>query len=182
MFIGYARVSTYDQNLDYQKDLLSEHGCTKIYKDKISGVKKARPGLDTALKYLRENDTLVVWKLDRLGRSTKHLMELSEYLSNNKINLKSLQEGIDTSTKVGQFFFTVLAALAEFERGLIQERTQAGLKAARARGRFGGRPKKLDETKINLLHKLYKEKELSVREIAKAVGISVGTLYNYLED
>ena len=141
MLIGYARVSTHEQNLDLQKDTLKQAGCEKIFVDKVSVAKAARPGVDQAREILREGDVLAVWRLDRLGRSLKHLIELVGEFEERKIGFKSLQESIDTSTSGGKLIFRVLAALAEFEHDLIQERTRAGLAAARARGRKGGRPK-----------------------------------------
>ena len=140
MLIGYMRVSTLDQNLDLQSDALKQVGCDKIFQDVASGAKSDRPGLEKALGYLREGDTLVVWKLDRLGRSLKHLIEVITRLHEEKKGFRSLQENLDTSTSTGKLVFHVFGALAEFERDLIRERTLAGLSAARARGRRGGRP------------------------------------------
>ncbi len=150
MFIGYARVSMQDQNLDLQKDALNENGCEKIFIDRTTGAKSSRPGLDRAMDALREGDTLVVWHLDRLGRSLKHLIEFVESLNKQNIGFKSLQEFIDTATSGGKLIFHVFGALAEFERNLIRERTCAGLTAARARGRLGGRPKALDSQRRKL--------------------------------
>jgi DNA invertase Pin-like site-specific DNA recombinase len=138
MLIGYARVSTSDQTVNPQTDALEKIGCTKIFTDIISGATTERQGLDEALAYVREGDTLVVWRLDRLGRSLKHLIETITALNNRKIGFKSLQENIDTTTSGGKLIFHIFGALAEFERDIIRERTQAGLKAARARGRLGG--------------------------------------------
>ena len=140
MLIGYARVSTQDQTLNLQKDALEKIGCSKIFTDIASGATTERTGLDEALAYVREGDSLVVWKLDRLGRSLKHLIETVTNLNNRKIGFQSITENIDTTTSGGKLIFHVFGALAEFERDLIRERTQAGLLAARARGRFGGRP------------------------------------------
>ena len=140
MLIGYARVSTQDQTLHLQMDALEKIGCTKIFTDTISGSATQRLGLDEALDYVREGDTLVVWKLDRLGRSLKHLIETIATLNNRKIGFKSITENIDTTTSGGKLVFHIFGALAEFERNLIRERTLAGLEAARARGRLGGRP------------------------------------------
>ena len=143
MLVGYARVSTTEQTLDLQFDALKKAGCSKIFTDTASGAKTERKGLDEALSYVREGDTLVVWRLDRLGRSLTHLIETVSQLDNRKIGFKSLTEQIDTTTSGGKLIFHIFGALAEFERNLIRERTNAGLQAARARGRVGGRPKKL---------------------------------------
>src|SRR5437660_12491827 len=141
MNIGYARVSTQDQTLHLQKDALEKLGCSKIFTDTASGAKAERKGLDEALAYVREGDTLVVWKLDRLGRSLQHLIETITQLNNRKIGFQSITEQIDTTTSGGKLIFHIFGALAEFERDIIRERTKAGLEAARARGRRGGRPK-----------------------------------------
>src|SRR5438045_217383 len=141
MYVGYRRVSTQDQTLDLQKDALEKIGCSKIFADTASGAKAERKRLEEALAFLREGDTLVVWRLDRLGRSLKHLLETITTLNTRKIGFKSLTESIDTTTSNGRLIFNIFASLAEFERDLIRERTKAGLQAARARGRVGGRPK-----------------------------------------
>ena len=141
MLIGYARVSTQDQTLNLQRDALEKIGCSKIFTDTASGAATERKGLDEALEYVREGDSLVVWKLDRLGRSLKHLIETITYLNNRQIGFRSITENIDTTTSGGKLIFHIFGALAEFERDVIRERTQAGLQAARARGRIGGRPK-----------------------------------------
>src|SRR5213592_2286566 len=141
MLVGYARVSTSEQTLDLQKDALEKIGCTKIYSDVVSGAKAERKGLQEALEYVRQGDALVVWRLDRLGRSLKHLIETVTALKQQGIAFKSMTEHIDTSTATGQLVFHLFGALAEFERNLITERTLAGLEAARARGRKGGRPR-----------------------------------------
>ena len=182
MKIGYARISTNEQNLSLQMDALEKADCGKIFHDQISGAKTQRPGLDEALAYLREDDVLVVWRLDRLGRSLKHLIELVNSLEERGIGFQSLQESIDTTTSGGKLIFHIFGALAEFERNLIQERTYAGLAAARARGRTGGRPKSLDVKKTALLYRLYDEKKHSIREICDLVGVSKSTLYSYLRD
>jgi DNA invertase Pin-like site-specific DNA recombinase len=182
MKIGYARVSKYEQNLSLQLDALEQAGCTEIFRDQISGTKTKRPGLDKALAYLRQGDILVVWRLDRLGRSLKHLIETVTLLEEQGIGFQSLQESIDTTTSGGRLVFHIFGALAEFERNLIQERTQAGLAAARARGRKGGRPKSLDVKKTALLYKLYDEKQHSIQDICNLVGISKSTVYAYLRD
>jgi len=182
MKIGYARISTYDQNLSLQMDALEKADCEKIFHDQISGAKTKRPGLDEALTYLREGDVLVVWRLDRLGRSLKHLIELVNFLEEQGIGFQSLQESIDTTTSGGKLIFHIFGALAEFERNLIRERTHAGLVAARARGRTGGRPKSLDAKKTALLYRLYDEKKHSIQEICDLVGVSKTTLYSYLRE
>ena len=182
MKVGYARVSTHEQNLSLQIDELKKSGCTKIFTDKISGSKSERPGLQEALDYLRVGDSLVVWRLDRLGRSLKHLIEIITRLEEGKIGFSSLQESIDTTTSGGKLIFHIFGALAEFERNLIRERTKAGLAAARARGRKGGRPKVLDDKKIQLAKKLYKSGENPVFEISEFLGVSKSTLYTYLKE
>lgn len=180
MLIGYARISTDDQNQALQLDALQQAGCEKIFQDTASGAKTERPGLNEALEFLRKDDTMVVWRLDRLGRSLKHLIELMTELENKGIHFKSLQESIDTSTSGGKLIFHMFGALAEFERNLIRERTMAGLAAARARGRKGGRPKKLNAAKQKLLHKLYDDKEHSIKEICEMVGVSRSSVFSYL--
>ncbi len=182
MLIGYARVSTDDQNLHLQKDALNTTKCDRIFEDCLSGSKSKRPGLDAALEMLRTGDTLVVWRLDRLGRSLKDLIQLTETLKERGVGLKSLQEAIDTTTSSGQLIFHLFAALAEFERNLIRERTNAGLAAARARGRLGGRPKALDANKRKLAVELYHKSEHSIDEICGMMGISKPTLYKYVDD
>ena len=181
MNVGYARVSTGDQNLDLQKDALRIAGCedNKIFTDKLSGTKDDRPGLGEALTYLRPGDTLVVWRLDRLGRSLSHLITLTTELEARGVGFKSLQEGIDTTTSGGKLVFHIFGALAEFERSLIRERTHAGLKAARARGRNGGRPKLLDARKLAVAETLLKDPKLTVAEVAEQVGVARSTLYTY---
>jgi DNA invertase Pin-like site-specific DNA recombinase len=179
MLIGYARVSTTDQNVTLQTDELKKVGCEKIFRDKVSGAKTERPGLQEALEFLREDDSLVVWRLDRLGRSLKHLLETVSLLEERGIGFRSLQEAIDTTTSGGRLIFHIFGALAEFERNLIRERTMAGLKAARARGRVGGRPRKLDDKKTELAYRLYDEKKYAVKEICQMLGVSKPTLYAY---
>jgi DNA invertase Pin-like site-specific DNA recombinase len=180
--IGYARVSTDAQNLDLQIDALVQAGCLKIdiYKDKVSGAKKERPGLDDCLAHLSSGDVLLVWRLDRLGRSMVHLVSLIETLREKKVGFKSLCDGaIDTTTASGELIFNIFSSMAQFERRLIQERTQAGLSAARARGRKGGRPK-VDKSKILAAKQMHQDKTLSISEICKVMNISVPTLYRYL--
>lgn len=183
MKIGYARVSTKDQKLDLQIDALKRAGCEKIFSDVISGASTERPNLDAMLVQCRAGDTLVVYKLDRLGRSLIHLVNLVNRLMSDGIHLQSLTDNIDTSTSQGKLMFNVFASLAEFERDLIRERTQAGLKAARARGRVGGRPKGLSkeaEATSYAAAALYREGQLSVQQISDRLGISKMTLYKYL--
>ena len=182
MLIGYARVSTDDQSLNLQRDALEEIGCEQIFQDQMSGAKVERPGLRQALKYARAGDTLVVWRLDRLSRSLTDLIAVVTQLELESINFKSLHESIDTVSSSGKLVFHLFGALAEFERNLIRERTQAGLQAARARGRMGGRPKALNQTKRNLVVTLYDEKHHSVYiQICQMMGISKPTLYKYVE-
>jgi DNA invertase Pin-like site-specific DNA recombinase len=181
MLIGYARVSTDDQNLDLQKDALTRAGCKRILEDHQSGAKAERPGLRAALDYARAGDTLVVWRLDRLSRSLKDLIEMITQLESRGISLQSLQESLDTSSSSGKLIFHIFGALAEFERNLIRERTQAGLQAARVRGRKGGRPKALDADKRVLAVQLYEEKKHTVKRICQMMGISKPTLYEYIE-
>lgn len=180
-YVGYLRVSTDDQTFALQRDALQAVGCTKFYDDVASGAKTDRPGLTKALEYLRDGDTLVVWKLDRLGRSLQQLIALISMLRDRGIAFKSLTEEIDTTTPQGKLFFHFFAALAEFERDLIRERTKAGLAAARARGRKGGRRRKLSVEELQLVHKLYSEKEQSVSEICRMLKIGRTTLYRYLQ-
>jgi DNA invertase Pin-like site-specific DNA recombinase len=182
MKIGYARVSTADQHLRMQEDALKSAGCEEVYTDVISGVKSQRPGLDNALSHLRKGDILVVWKLDRLGRSIQHLIHTINALLDKKIGFMSIQENIDTSTSGGKLIFHIFSALAEFERDLIQERTQAGLKAARARGRMGGRPPILDTRQITRMVEMYNEQKNTVAEICKIYDISRPSFYNYLKN
>ena len=182
MLIGYARVSTDDQKLNLQQDALQKAGCEKIFEDHLSGAKANRPGLNAALEIARSGDTLVVWRLDRLGRSLKDLLQLTEILKERSIGLHSLQESINTTTSSGQLVFHLFGALAEFERNLVRERTQAGLTAARARGRTGGRPKALDPNKRQLVVKLYNDHQHSIDEICHMMGISKPTLYKYIAE
>lgn len=181
MLIGYARVSTDDQNLNLQRDALNQVGCECIYEDKISGAKADRLGLHEATGYARHGDTLVVWRLDRLSRSLKDLIDMVALLESRGIGLKSLHEAIDTLSSSGKLIFHIFGALAEFERNLIRERTQAGLNAARARGRTGGRPRSLSKDKQALAIKLYDEKTYTIKQICTMMGISKPTLYAYLK-
>ena len=181
MDVGYARVSTKEQHLRMQEDALKSAGCEEIYTDIASGSKSERPGLDKALSHIREGDTLVVWKLDRLGRSIQHLIQTVATLSKRKIAFKSLQENIDTKTSGGKLIFHIFGALAEFERELIRERTDAGLKSARARGHMGGRPALLDNRQIKRMIEMYDSKKNTVGEICKIYEISRPSFYNYLK-
>jgi DNA invertase Pin-like site-specific DNA recombinase len=182
MLIGYARVSTSDQTLDLQKDALEKAGCDKIFTDTASGAKAERIGLDQAISYVRKGDTLVVWRLDRLGRSLPHLIETITALNNRGIGFKSITEAIDTTTSGGKLVFHIFGALAEFERDIIRERTQAGLTAARARGRRGGRPKALTPKKIQQLQTLSRDTTNTINDICRTLHISRATFYRYLND
>ncbi len=180
MLVGYARVSTSDQNLDLQIDALDKAGCEKIFKDVASGANSERPGLHEALSFMRAGDTLTVWKLDRLGRSLKHLIEVITQLNEENNEFKSIQESLDTSTSTGKLLFHLLGSLAEFERSLIRERTMAGLEAARARGRQGGRPRVMDSRKVALAKSMLSDPANGVAEVSKTLGVSKATLYTYL--
>ena len=178
MLVGYARVSTDDQDLSLQRDALTAANCEKLFTDTMSGAKAERPGLADALDFCRPGDTLVVWRLDRLGRSLTNLIELLNLLAERGIGFKSLSEQIDTTTSGGKLVFHIFGALAEFERELIRERTRAGLAAARARGRQGGRPKKLGTPqKLAMAQALYDDGTHSVEDICKMLGISRATFY-----
>jgi DNA invertase Pin-like site-specific DNA recombinase len=181
MLIGYARVSTEDQTLNLQLDALHSAGCTQIFRDTASGAKAERPGLARALEHVRDGDVLVVWRLDRLGRSLASLIELMTHLDSRGIGFKSLTEQIDTTTSGGKLIFHIFGALAEFERNLIRERTTAGLAAARARGRKGGRPKRLNtDRKVEMARQLHADPTNSIGDICKTLGVSRATLYRYL--
>jgi len=179
MLVGYARVSTDDQNLALQTQALNEIGCTKIYEDKISGTKTNRPGLQLALEVLRHGDTLVVWKLDRLGRTVKGLIDLINQLNQKDIHFKSITDNVDTSTPSGRFFFHVMASLAQMERELIAERTKTGLASAKLLGRVGGRKRKMTASKIESAKKLLASGVLP-KEVAKNLNVSVPTLYRWV--
>lgn len=181
MLVGYARVSTIDQNLDMQIDELKKAGCEKIFSDVASGAKVERIELQKAFEQIRKDDILVVWKLDRLGRSLKHLIQVVSELNERGIGFKSLKESIDTTTNGGRLIFHIFGALAEFERGIIQERTKAGLNAARARGRLGGRPRKMNKEKIELAQTLYDSRTMTIQKICKQLRISKGTFYRYIK-
>lgn len=180
--IGYARVSREDQDLKMQIDALKKAGCTRIFQEKRSGAKKERPQFQRALESLESGDTFVVWKLDRIGRSLKQMLALVEEFEGKEIQLESLTDGIHTQTAAGRFFFHIMAALAEMERELIRERTQAGLAAARSRGKKGGRrPKDPNDPKVRLAQKMHKDQSLSIDEICQSLSISRSTLYRYLQ-
>lgn len=180
MKIGYARVSTQDQDLALQIDALTKEGCEKIFQEKASGAQRDRPELKAALSYMRGGDILIVWKLDRLARSMKQLIETVEDFEARGIGLKSLQDPIDTSSASGKLVFHIFAALAEFERGVIRDRTKAGLKSARERGRIGGRPRLLSDKDLQAAKALLKDPAITVAEVAKRLGVSLSTLYNHL--
>jgi len=183
MKVGYARVSTHDQHVALQLDALRKAGCRQVYEEVISGARAERPVLQQALAHLRAGDVLMIWKLDRLGRSLRHLIEVVSDLAQRGIGFKSLQENLDTTTSSGKLVFHMFGALAEFERDLIRERTQAGLTAARARGRLGGRPRGLSrqaEATALAAETLYREGQLSVQQIAEKLHIAKSTLYVYL--
>jgi DNA invertase Pin-like site-specific DNA recombinase len=180
MLIGYARVSTHEQTLDLQKDALHKAGCEKIFTDKTSGAKFERMGLEDVLKFVRPSDTLVVWKLDRLGRSLKHLVETVTGLHERAIGFKSLTEQIDTTTPSGKLIFHVFAALAEFERDLIRERTLAGMEAARSRGHVGGRPLTLTPDQVTMLKQMYYEKNYEVNNLLRLFKITRSSFYRYI--
>lgn len=181
MLIGYARVSTADQTLNLQEDALKAAGCEKIFTDEgISGSKTDRPGLEKALDHCRKGDVLVVWRLDRLGRSLPHLIQVVTDLGNRGVDFRSLKETIDTSTPAGKLTFHLMGAMAEFERDLIRERTQAGLVAARARGKNGGRPSVLTPEQVKMGKTLYDAKELTVAQICKQLACSRATFYRQI--
>ena len=181
--IGYARVSTQDQHLRLQLDALKSAGCLKIFTDTISGAKQDRKGLEEALQFLREGDSLVVWRLDRLGRSLKDLIERLTDLHTRNIGFKSLTESIDTTTSGGKLIFHIFGALAEFERDIIRERTNAGLTAARARGKKGGRPKSplSEEKQLQMAKKMYENKTIPVEDICRGLHIPRSTFYKYVK-
>ena len=184
MLVGYARVSTSEQNLNLQKDALNKLKCERIFEEQISGSLSLRPELEKALDFLRDNqgDTLVVWKLDRLGRNLRDLINIVSKLEERKIGFKCIEDSfIDTTSPSGKLIFHIFAALSEYERSLIRERTQAGLNAARARGRKGGRPFKLNDSKKKHTLELYQKKEKSIKEICELIGISKPTLFRYIK-
>jgi DNA invertase Pin-like site-specific DNA recombinase len=178
---GYCRVSTADQSLDLQRDALERAGCDRVFSDIASGALDDRPQLAKAVAALRAGDTLVVWRLDRLGRSLRHLIETVNDFRDRGIAFRSLQESIDTSTSGGKLVFHIFGALAEFERELVRERSQAGLAAARARGRMGGRPRAMTPDKVRLARQLYDSREHTVEAIAKTLGVSRASIYRHLD-
>jgi len=179
MMIGYARVSTEDQDLALQLDALNKVGCQRVFTDRATGADRKRQGLDQALSHLRKNDILVVWKLDRLGRSLKGLFNLVAKLEQRGVQFRSLTDSIDTTTPMGRFFFHLMAAFAQMERELISERTRAGLEAARRRGRCGGRPRKMTVSKVEAAKKLLAE-GMPPRDVATNLGVSIPTLYRWV--
>jgi DNA invertase Pin-like site-specific DNA recombinase len=179
--IGYARVSTTDQNLDGQLDLLKKEGCLYFHSEKVSGAKNQKPELEKCLSSLREGDTLVVTKLDRLGRTLKGLVLLIENLRERGIHFKCLDEPIDTTSSTGEFFFHIMGAFAQLERDLIRERTKIGLDAARKRGRYGGRPESIDKDKKELAYDMYMKNDEPLTKISKTLGMSRMTIYRYIE-
>jgi len=180
MLIGYARVSTQDQNPQLQLDALTAAGCERIFQEKASGAQRERPQLQAALDYLRPGDVLVVWKLDRLARSLKQLIETVELLEEKGIGFQSVTESIDTTTPGGKLIFHIFGSLAEFERSIIRERTKAGLAAARAHGRVGGRPKALSEEDLAAAKALLRDPSITVAAAAKRLGVATSTLHRYL--
>jgi DNA invertase Pin-like site-specific DNA recombinase len=180
MLVGYARVSALNQNLDLQQDTLRQAGCERLFTDIASGAQATRHGLEDALNFTQTGDTLVVWKLDRLGRSLKQLIDLLMTLQTREVALWSLQERLETSTSGGKLIFHVFGALAEFERDLIRERTMAGLAAARARGRRGGRPKIMTAKQVAMATALQQDPQTTVDDICQTLGVSRATLYRYL--
>jgi len=178
MLIGYARVSSDDQNLNLQTDALKKVGCIKIFSDKISGMRKKRPGLDGALSHLRTGDIFVIWKLDRLGRNLKELISMVEKFDGEGIHFQSITDGIDTTTPAGRFFFHVMASLAQMERELLIERTKAGLAAAKKRGRVGGRKRLMTPSKVEAAKNLLAQ-SMPPKEVANNLGVSIPTLYRW---
>ena len=182
MKLGYCRISTHDQNLNLQKDALEKEGCEKIFEDIVSGAKTERLGLNDLLSHIRKGDTLVVWRLDRLGRGLKHLIELINKLEEQGIAFKSITENIDTSTSGGKLIFHIFGSLAEFERNIIRERTRAGLNSARARGRTGGRPKTATSNEKSKMAKaLYNDKSNNVEDICRTLGVSRSSFYRMVK-
>ena len=181
MTYGYARVSTGGQTKDLQRDALEKAGCNRIFIDVASGAKAHRPELDHMLDLLREGDTVVVWKLDRLGRSLQNLVELINNFDARGVQFRSLTEAIESRTPGGTLIFNIFRSLAQFERDLIRERTRAGLEAARARGRTGGRPASLDEKQIKEVRRLYESRSVTVDQIAKMMNVGRATIYRYLQ-
>ncbi|WP_129727893.1 recombinase family protein [Ectobacillus funiculus] len=181
MIFGYARVSTQDQNLEMQLDTFSKYGVDEVFQEKMSGTKKDRPQLAKMIDKLRKGDKVVIYKLDRISRSTKHLIELSELFEEKEVDFVSIQDQIDTSTPMGRFFFRTMASIAELERDIIRERTKAGLESARARGRVGGRPK-ADKKDVEKALKLYDSQTMTVDEIAEMTRVSRATIYRAVKE
>jgi DNA invertase Pin-like site-specific DNA recombinase len=179
--IGYARISPADQSPDLQEDALKKAGCLRVFSDRASGATDQRPELERMLDHLRPGDSVVVWRLDRLARSLRNLIEIVRRLEEKKVGLKSLQESIDTTTSSGKLIFHVFGALAEFERELIRERTRAGLEAARARGRKGGRPSVMTRDKLAAARKLYESGDQTMAQIARSLSVSRSSLYRALQ-
>jgi DNA invertase Pin-like site-specific DNA recombinase len=180
MKIGYARVSTHEQDLALQLDALAKEGCEKVFQEKASGAQRDRPELKAALAYMRKGDTMVVWKLDRLARSMKQLIETIESFQKQGTGLKSLQDPIDTSSPSGKLVFHIFAALSEFERGVIRERTTAGLRAARERGRVGGRPPALSAKDLQAAKAMLKDSNITVAAVARRLNVAESTLYRHI--
>lgn len=181
MIFGYARVSTEDQSLDMQLDAFGKYGVDEVFEEKLSGTKKDRPQLERLLDKLRKGDKVVVYKLDRISRSTKHLIELAELFEAKGVEFVSIQDSIDTSTAMGRFFFRTMASIAELERDIISDRTKAGLEAARARGRHGGRPS-AKKSKVEQALLMYDSKKYTVPQITEETGVSKTTLYKYIKE
>lgn len=179
--IGYARVSTRDQNLDSQIDALKQHGCERIFSEKVSGRKFKRTELDNCLDYMREGDTLVLTKLDRLGRTTKQLIDLSQHLEEQNIDMEIIDMNINTKDAMGKMFFTMMSAFAELEANLLSERTKKGLDAARSRGKKGGRPR-ISNKKTDMIKTLYDTREYTSNEVAKMVNVSRATVYRVIQE
>lgn len=180
MLVGYVRISTQDQKPELQLDALQAAGCERLFEEKASGAQRERPELIAALEYMREGDTLVVWKLDRLARSTKQLIETVEMLEGRGVGFRSLTEAIDTTTSGGRLIFHIFAALAEFERSIIRERTNAGLKSARERGRKGGRPPALTPNDVAAAKALLADPTITAKDVARRLGVAVSTLYKHV--
>ena len=180
MLVGYARVSTRDQTHALQLDALSKAGCERIFEETASGAQRDRPQLAAALDYVRKGDAIVVWKLDRLARSIKQLIETVEHLERREIGFRSLTEQIDTTTAGGRLIFHIFGALAEFERSIIRERSRAGLEAARARGRIGGRPRALSPTDLIAAKAMLTNRDITVAEVARRLSVTPATLYRHL--
>lgn len=180
MKVGYARVSTQDQDLSLQLDALKREGCERVFQEKASGGQRERPELQAALSFMRAGDTLVIWKLDRLARSLKQLIETVEDFESQGIGLKSLQDPVDTSSPSGKLVFHIFAALAEFERGVIRDRTNAGLKSARERGRLGGRPPALSPEDLQAARAMLKDSNIPVSTVARRMGVAASTLYRHI--